>query len=205
MTMRPILAASALVLAACGGKPSTTPSPAADREVRFLEATDVALPGILFAAAKHVFDPNASQPIFFGGVYVNKRFEPSLTSDVGNFINRNGGFQSVSKPGDCNVESVDRPTAPRAPTTPGATGGAPNPRSQPKRATSTSLCEAGNAFSYGVSFTSFRVAADTAYVEEQISGASKASTKCLALTVDKEAGGWKPLETTPSKVGQCGK
>jgi hypothetical protein len=175
---------------------------AQNREVRLLDANDVALPSVLFAAAKHVFDPNASQILGFGDVYVNKRRVPSLSADVRNYITRIGGFRQTSRPGDCEP-SVDRPTAPRAPTSPGVTGGAPNPPSQPKRTTAEGVCNRGADITY--TFAGVRIASDTAYVEMELAGVAKTSTKCLALTVDKEAGGWTPGGTKNSKVGQCGK
>jgi hypothetical protein len=172
------------------------------REVRLLDANDVALPSVLFAAAKHVFDPNASQILGFGDVYVNKRRVPSLSSDVRNYITRIGGFRQTSRPADCEP-SVGRPAAPRAPTTTGSTGGAPNPTSQPTRTTGGATCNRGADITY--TFTGVRIASDTAYLEMEVAGVARASTKCLALTVDKEAGGWTPRDTKNSKVNQCGK
>jgi hypothetical protein len=77
------------VLAACGGRPSTTaPSPASGREVRLLDATDPALSPVMFAAAKYVFNPDSSRHDgAFGGVYVNKRMVPSLTKEIARYVN----------------------------------------------------------------------------------------------------------------------
>lgn len=187
--------------AACGGSQNTTSAPVPERAVRLLAADDVALPPVLFAGAKHIFDPNASQVLGFGGVYVNKRAEPSLTADLRNYITRIGGFRQTSKPAGCE-STVERPAAPRAPAPPTATGGAPNPPSQPKRTTSSALCNRGADIVY--TFTGVRIASDTAYLEMETAGVST-STKCLALIVDKDAGGWTPGATKTSKVGQCGK
>jgi hypothetical protein len=191
--------------AACGGKPSTTPSPASDRQVRLLEADDVALPEVLFSAAKHLFNPDSStvKSIGFGGVYVKKRQVPALSNDIGNYVRRIGGAQPTSRPGECETEAVGRSTPPRAPTVPASqTGGAPNPPSQPKRTTSNGQCNRGNLFSQAINFTGVRIASDTAYVELEVIGVAT-STKCLILTVDKEAGGWLPGDTKPSKIAQC--
>jgi hypothetical protein len=190
------------IVVACGGKPSTAPSPISNREVRLLDADDVALRPVVFAAAKHIFDPNASQVLAFGGVYVNKRELPSLSSDVRSFITRNGGFRPASRPGECDAPTTDRPAAPKPPTTTGSTGGAPNPTSQPTRTTSNALCNRGAEIVY--SFTAVRIASDTAYLEMAINSIAT-TTKCLSLKVDKEAGGWIPGETKASKIGQCGK
>jgi hypothetical protein len=189
------------MIAACGGQPATTPSPASYREVRLLDASDVALPPVLFAAAKHIFDPNASQVLRFGGAYVNKRLVPSLTNDINSYITRIGGFRPASRPGDCDATPVDGQKAPKAPATT-VTGGAPNPTAQPTRTTGAAICNRGADLTY--SFTAVRIASDTAYLEMQVNGVTS-STKCLSLTVDKEAGGWAPRETKPGKVGQCGK
>lgn len=76
------------MVAACGSRPSTTPSPASDREVRLLEADDPALSPVLFAAAKYVFNPNPSGHVGeFGGVYVNKRLVQSLTKEIAGYVN----------------------------------------------------------------------------------------------------------------------
>jgi hypothetical protein len=77
------------ILAACGGRPSTTtPSPASDREVRLLDETDPALSPVMFAAAKYVFNPDSSRHDgVFGGVYVNKRMVPSLTKEIARYVN----------------------------------------------------------------------------------------------------------------------
>jgi hypothetical protein len=76
------------IVASCGGKPSATPSPAANREVRLLEADDPALSPVMFAAAKYVFNPQSSgHAEGFAGVYVNKRFVPSLTKEIARYVN----------------------------------------------------------------------------------------------------------------------
>ncbi len=63
----------------------------------------------------------------------------------------------------------------------------------------------------GVSFTSVRIAADTAYVETRIGGRAGVPW-CLPFVVDQAAGGWRPADgtrpfnqTKPSKAGQCGR
>jgi hypothetical protein len=77
-----------LVVAACGGKPNATPSPVSDRGVRLLDANDPALSPVLFAAAKYVFNPDASaRDGGFAGVYVNRRMVPSLTKEIARYVN----------------------------------------------------------------------------------------------------------------------
>ena len=77
------------LVASCGGKSSTTPLPAANREVRLLEADDPALSPVMFATAKYVFNPNSSGAAEgFAGVYVNKRQVPSLTKEIAKYVNR---------------------------------------------------------------------------------------------------------------------
>jgi hypothetical protein len=206
--MKRILAISLLVIAGCGGKAGTTTSPSPERDVRLLDASDVALRPVVFAAATHIFDRTAPPSFGFGGVYVNKRLETSLTADVRNYITRNGGFRETSRPADCDRDmDVDPPTRSR-PGTSGTTGGAPNPPAQPKRTTASQACNRGVA---ALNFTSVRIASDTAYVEMQAAGTG-GTTWCLPLTVDKEAGGWAPADRSvrfsqmkPSKIGQCGK
>ena len=199
--MKTLLAAIVFALVACGGQSGVTTTPVPGREVRMLDANDVALRPVVFAAAKHLFDPNAAQTIGFGGVFVNKKVEESLSSDVYNYIARNGGFKATSRPVDCEGAAAPRATAPRAPTTT-ATGGAPNPSSQPTRTTGSSICNRGADAIY--SFNAFRIAYDTAYVEVQVSGVAKSGAKCLSLIVDKEGGGWRPGELKSSKIGKCG-
>jgi hypothetical protein len=82
------------------------------------------------------------------------------------------------------------------------TGGAPNPTSQPTRTTGAAICNRSADVTY--SFTAVRIASDTAYLEMDVFAVAT-NTKCLSLTVDKEAGGWKAGAMKPSKVGQCGK
>lgn len=182
---------------------STTDS---EREVRLLEADDIALRPVVFAAAKHIFDPKASQPLSFGGVYVKKVLVPSLTGDVSNYIYRNGGFQQQlrSRPADCDAPAVEAQRPPRGtPTTGGTTGGAPNPPAQPKRTIGAAICNGGTGFAIGYTFTAVRIASDTAYLELDVTGTAK-STKCLSLTVDQVAGGWLPGEMKNTKIGRCG-
>ena len=76
------------MLAACGGRPTPTPSPASGREVRLLEADDPQLSPVLFAVAKHFFDPDWSRgDVGFSGVYVDNRLVPSLTKEIAKYIN----------------------------------------------------------------------------------------------------------------------
>ena len=89
---RVILTTTSLAIVACGGKAAPAPTPAPDREVRLLEADDVALRPVLFAVARHLFDPDARRGEgayegAFGGVYVNKRQVPSLTKEIARYVN----------------------------------------------------------------------------------------------------------------------
>jgi hypothetical protein len=195
--------------AACGGKPVASATPAADREVRLLDANDVALSPVLFAAAKYIFNPDSSRsPGGFGGVYVNKRHLPALSKEIASYVGRNGWAQPKSRPGDCEADLGPRATAPGKPTVPASqTGGAPNPASQPQRTTASELCNPGGSGG-NLNFTSVRIASDTAYVEIQFGAGA---TRCLPLTVDQVAGGWVPAlsltfaQMKTSKIGQCGK
>lgn len=90
------------ILAACGGRPSTNPSPAAGREVRLLEAGDSLLSPVLFAAAKYVFNPEFSRrDAGFAGVYVNRRMEPVLTREIARYVN--WSRLDTPAPGDAGI------------------------------------------------------------------------------------------------------
>jgi hypothetical protein len=211
MIARTVVAfAALLVIGACSGKPSTTPSPSAGREIRLLDAKDPALPSVLFAAAKYVFNPDSGKARgeSFGGVYINKRYVPSLSNDIASYLGRTGWSRPKSKPADCDAESVARATPPRVPAGTAQTGPpveAPNPTSQPSRTTAREACQDGGGISFD--FTSVRIASDTAYVEIQGAG-----TRCLRLAVDQVAGGWVPADRSltfvqmkTSKIGRCGR
>src|SRR5690348_2900986 len=76
--VKPFIIGLVLTFVACHGGPSTTPAPAANREVRLLEADDPALSPVLLAAAKHIFDPSRGDGSF-GGVFVNNQLVRPLT------------------------------------------------------------------------------------------------------------------------------
>lgn len=207
---RIIPAISLVVVAACGGRVGTTSSAAPERDVRLLDANDVALPPVLFAAAKYLFDPTATQatPMGFGNVYVNKRLVPSLSADISSYVTRIGGSRQTSRPADCDQGMAVDPPGRSRPGTSGTTGGDPNPPAQPKRTTGQQACSRNIST---LNFTSVRIASDTAYVEMQAAGTGGA-TWCLPMTVDKAAGGWTPGDPSiafsqmkTSKIGQCGK
>ena len=90
------------MVASCAGKPSTIPSPTANREVRLLEADDPALSPVMFAAAKYVFAPESSgRAEGFAGVYANKRFVPSLTKEIARYVN--SSRSATPAPGESGI------------------------------------------------------------------------------------------------------
>ena len=196
--MKPIIA-SAIGLALIVGIAAPVAAQAG-RQVRELRADDPNLKPVLFAAVDHIFNEKDGPIIGFNGVFINRRQEPSLTAEVRQRLNAKGLARRETPPGCEALPSRVGPAPPMGvskdgtPVPPAATG--------TTKPLSSAICNRGFESSYA--FTVFRVAGDSAYVEMEVSGVARSSTKCLSLVVAPE-GGWTAVAMKNSKVRQCGK
>ena len=170
------------------------------RESREVLADDPQLLRVLLAAVDYVFDDRKAERVGFAGVFIRKKLEPSVTSEVVTHLNARGLARLPTTAGCEQLPSRTGPTPPAGvskdgtPLQPAATG--------TTKPLSSSICNRG--YDYTNSFHMVRIAGDSAFVETRVEGVGRSSTQCVALVVAAE-GGWKATGMQRTKIGQCGK